>query len=92
MKVPSAVGVPEIVITSAAQVAETPAGNPFTPVASLSSEIPVAPVVAIVMLVKAVLTQSVGEEEATPAVLSALTVIVPSAVSVVHPPPVRGIE
>ena len=58
---PDAVGVPEIVITSEAQAALTPAGNP------VAVPIPVALVVASVILVNAVLIHSVGVLDATPA-------------------------
>ena len=85
MKVPAAVGVPVMVITSLAQLAVTPAGK------SVAVPIPVAPVVAMVISVRAVLTQSVGVELAVPAVLSPLTVIVPVAFTLPHPP-VNGIE
>ena len=85
MKVPSAVGVPLIVIVFAAQVAFTPAGNP------VGVPIPVAPVVVWVMAVMAVFTHSVGEEEAAVTVISGVTVIVP--VALIFPqPPVKGIE
>ena len=47
---------------------------------------PVAPVVACVILVKAVLIHSVGLDEAVPTVLSGLTVIVPVALTVPQPP------
>ena len=47
---------------------------------------PVAPVVAWVIFVKAVLTQSVGLEDAVPAVLSGVTIIVPVAFTVPQPP------
>jgi hypothetical protein len=50
---------------------------------------PVAPVVAIVIFVKAVFSQSVGVVLATPAVFSD-TVIVPVAFTFPHPP-VNGI-
>ncbi len=49
--------------------AVTPAGNP------VAVPIPVAPVVACVMLVKAVLIQRVGVLDAVPAVLMGLTVL-----------------
>ena len=55
---PVAVGVPLIVITSPDQLALTPPGNPFA-AATPSSLMPVAPVVAIVIFVKAVFTHSV---------------------------------
>ena len=64
MKVPAAVGVPEIVITLADQAAVTPAGK------FVAAPIPVAPVVAIVIDgVKAVFTKSVGLDDAVAAVL-----------------------
>ena len=63
-----------------AQAAVTPEGKP------LPDPIPVAPVVAWVILVKMVLIHKVGVEEATPAVLSAVTVIVPVAFTVPQPP------
>ena len=72
-------------IVLAAQAAVTPAGNPE------AVPIPVAPDVVCVMLVSAVLIQSVGEEEAAPAVMSAVTVIVPVALAVPHPPD-KGME
>jgi hypothetical protein len=68
LKVPRAVGVPLIVITFDAQAAVTPAGR-FT-----GAPIPVAIVVACVMLVSAVLTQSVGVDDAGPAVADVTTV------------------
>ena len=73
-------GVPEIVIVLLAQAALTPAGNP------VAVPMPVAPVVACVILVKAVFIQSVGVEEATPAVLFGVTVIVPVALTEPQPP------
>ena len=66
------------------QLAVTPPGNP------LAEPIPVAPVVAIVISVRAVFIHNVGEEDAAPAVLSGFTVIVPVASTVPHPP-VSGI-
>ena len=65
---PIAVGVPLMVITSPDQLALTPAGNPFA-AATPSSLMPVAPVVAIVISVKAKLLHSVGLVDAVPAVL-----------------------
>ena len=62
MKVPDAVGVPLMVSTLEAQDGVTPAGRP------VGVPIPVAPVVVRVMLVSAVLMQSVGLLEAVPAV------------------------
>ena len=72
MKVPDAVGVPLIVITLLAQTAVTPAGKP------VAVPMPVAPVVAIVIFVKAVLTVNVGLDEGVPAVLrvQGVTVVV----------------
>ena len=82
-------GVPDMVMTSPDHDALTPAGNPFAP-ATPSLLIPVAPVVACVIFVNAVLIHKVGVLEATPAVLSAVTVIVPVASTLEHPP-VNGI-
>ena len=80
MKVPLAVGVPLIVIVLLAQAAVTPAGKP------VAAPIPVAPVVVLVILVNAVLTQSVGLLDAVPAVLTGLTLIVPVAFTLPQPP------
>jgi hypothetical protein len=85
LKVPDAVGVPLIVIVLVAQTAVTPAGKP------IAVPIPVAPVVACVIFVKTVLIHKVGVLEATPAVLAGVTVIVPVAMILPHPP-VNGIE
>jgi hypothetical protein len=90
LNVPDAVGVPLMVITFAAHVALTPAGKPFAP-DTPELEIPVAPVVAIVMLVSAELLHNVGEEDGAAAVLVAVTIIVPVAFTVPQPP-VKGIE
>lgn len=57
-----------MVIVLLAQAADTPEGSPVT------VPMPVAPFVAWVMAVKAVLIQSVGVEEAAPTVLTALKV------------------
>ena len=81
---PDAEGVPVIVISSDDQEALTPDGKP------VAEPIPVAPVVAWVISVNAVLTHNVGVLDATPAVLSAVTVIVPVAFTLPHPP-VNGI-
>ena len=79
MKVPDAVGVPLIVIVFDAKAADTPAGNPD------GAPIPVAPVVAIVILgAMAVLTQTVGFDDGVPTVLGELTVTVLKSVAV-HP-------
>ena len=74
-----------MVIVLAAQCADTPAGKPLAP-AVPSLLIPVAPVVVIVMLVKAVLMQRVGVEDAAPAVLAGVTVMVPVAFTLPQPP------
>ena len=74
-----------MVIVLADQVADTPAGKPFAPDTPLLV-IPVAPVVAIVILVSAVLIHRVGVEEGDPAVFAAVTVIVPVAFTVPQPP------
>ena len=74
-----------MVIVFEAQAAVTPAGNP------VAVPIPVAPVVAWVILVKAVLIHKVGLELAAPAVLSAVTFIVPVALTLPQPP-LSGME
>ena len=86
---PDAVDVPLIVIMLLAKLADTPAGKPLAPDIPLLL-IPVAPVVICVMLVSGVLIQSVGEEDAAPAVLFAVTVMVPVAFTLPQPP-VSGI-
>ena len=73
-------GVPEIVILLIANAALTPAGNP------VAVPMPVAPVVACVIFVNAVLMQSVGVLDAAPTVLTGVTVIVPVAFTVPQPP------
>ena len=79
-------GVPLMLITFAAQATLTPAGNP------VAVPIPVAPVVACVILVKAVLIHKVGVLDAAPAVLAGVgvTVIVPVALTEEPQPPVNG--
>ena len=79
-----------MVIVLDAQVAETPAGKPFTPEEFPLKDIPVAPVVVIVIAEdKAVLIHNVGVDDAPPAVLAGVTVIVP--VALIDPqPPVNG--
>ena len=67
------------------QAAVTPAGSPE------AVPMPVAPVVVCVMLVSAVLMHRVGVEEATPTELPGVTVIVPVAFTLLHPP-VSGME
>ena len=80
MNVPFTVGVPLMVTTFVAQLPEMPDGKPVT----------VAPVVVWVTFVIAVLTHTEGDEEATPDVLTAVTVIVPVALTDPQPP-VNGI-
>ena len=80
---PEDVGVPLIVIVLDAQTAVNPAGRPE------AVPMPVAPVVTCVILVSAVLLHRVGVEEAEPTVLSGVTVMVPEAFTMPHPP-VRG--
>ena len=75
---------PLIVIVFEAHAAVTPFGRP------VAVPIPVAPVVVCVMLVKAVLMQRVGVEDAAPTVFAAVTVIVPVAFTLPQPP-VKGI-
>ncbi len=65
------------------QAALTPAGRP------VAVPMPVAPVVVWVIAVRTVLIHKVGVELAAPAVLSAVTVIVPVALTLPQPP-VRG--
>ena len=69
-----------IVIVLLAHAAVTPAGKP------VAVPMPVAPVVVCVMLVNAVLIHNVGDELAAPAVLAGVTVIVPVAFTLPHPP------
>jgi len=81
---PATVGVPLIVMVLFAQVALTPLGKPT------AVPMPVAPVVVMVMLGEsAVLIQTVGLDEGAAAVLEAVTVMVPVALTVPQPP-VRG--
>ena len=74
-----------MVITFDDHAALTPPGKPFA-AATPSLLIPVATVVECVIFVKAVFTQSVGVVLAVPAVLSPVTVIVPVAFTLPHPP------
>ena len=85
MNVPDAVGVPLMVMILDANAADTPAGKP------VAAPIPVAPVVVNVIGVRAVLIQSVGEDDAALTVLFGVTIIVPVAFTLPQPP-VRGIE
>ncbi len=71
---------PLIVIVLLAHAAVRPAGKPVT------VPMPVAPVVVCVMFVNAVLIHNVGDELATPAVLAGVTMIVPVAFILPHPP------
>ena len=84
MNVPDADGVPDIVISSDDQDALTPDGKP------VAEPIPVAPVVAWVISVNAVLIHNVGVLDAEPTVLFAVPFIVPVAFTLPHPP-VNGI-
>jgi hypothetical protein len=68
------------VIILAAHAAVTPAGNPT------AAPIPVAPVVACVIFVSTVLIHKVGVDDGAPAVLLAVTVIVPVVVITPQPP------
>ncbi len=74
-----------MVMVFAAQVAVTPAGKPLAP-GTPSSAMPVAPVVAMVISVKAVSTHKVGVADGAAAVMSAVTVTVPVALTVPQPP------
>jgi hypothetical protein len=78
------VGVPLMVMVFDAQLAVTPDGRP------VAVPIPVAPVVVCVIFVIAVLIQTVGVDDAAPAVFAVVTVIVPVALTVPQPP-VNGI-
>ena len=80
---PAAVGVPLMVMVFDAHAALTPAGRP------VGVPIPVALVVVCVIAVNAVLIQSVGAEDAAPAALTGVTVIVPVAFTLPQPP-VKG--
>ena len=77
-----------MVITFAAQVAETPAGKPFAPETPLL-EIPVAPKVVWVIFVIAVFKQTIGVDDAAPNVLAEVTMMVPVAFTEPQPP-VKG--
>ena len=68
-----------------AKLADTPAGKPLAPDTPLLL-MPVAPVVVRVMLVSAVLMHNCGVDGGTPAVLFAVTVIIPVALTVPQPP------
>ena len=72
-----------------AQVAITPGGKPLPP-ETPEFEIPVAPVVVCVIFVSTELMHKLGLEDAAPAVLAGVTVIVPVAFTLPQPP-VTGI-
>ena len=74
-----------MVIVFAAQVAETPAGKLLAP-ATPSFEIPVANVVVWVIGVRTVLIHRVGVADGAVAVMFAVTVIVPVALTTEQPP------
>ena len=74
-----------MVIVFEAHAAVTPVGNP------VAVPIPVAPVVVWVIAVNAVFIHKVGLALAAPAVLSAVTLIVPVALKLAQPP-VKGME
>jgi hypothetical protein len=80
LKVPAAVGVPEIVMVLDVQEGVTPAGRP------VAVPMPAAPVVVCVIAEREVLMQRLGVEEAAPTVLSGVTVMVPEAFTVPQPP------
>ena len=65
--------------------------DPLTPAGKPLNVAPVAPVVVWVTPAIAILTHSVGDEEATLAVLAGVTVMVPVALTLLHPP-VSGME
>lgn len=88
MKVPDFVGVPLMVMVLDDHVAFTPVGKLLFPVVE---SVPVAPVVVCVIGVNAVLIQSVGLLEATPAVGAVFTVKLPVALTLLAQPPVNGI-
>ena len=75
-----------MVIVLDAHEAETPAGKPFAP-ETPEFEIPVAPVVICVMLVKEELMRKVGELDGAPAVIvTFITFMLPVAFTVPQPP------
>jgi hypothetical protein len=82
--VPLTDGVPLIVIVLLDHEAVTPDGK------STGTPIPVAPVVVCVMLVNVVLIHNVGVALAELTVLFGVTIIVPVAFTLPHPP-VNGI-
>ena len=80
MNCPLSVGVPLRVITLTDQVAVIPDGRP------VAVPMPVAPVVVCVIFVNIVLIHKIGFVEAALTVLIGLTVIVPVALILPHPP------
>ena len=80
MNVPATDGVPLIVTVLLAQVAVTPVGNP------VATPIPVAPVVAIVMLGESGVLIQIVRGAGAAAVLAAITVIEPVAATLPQPP------
>lgn len=74
-----------MVIVLLFQVAVTPAGRP------VAAPIPVAPVVAMVMLGESDVLMQIVRGAGAAAVLAAITVIEPVAFTIPHPP-VNGIE
>ena len=82
---PDTVGVPVMVIVLDAHEALTPVGKPLPP-DTPEFKIPVAPVVACVIFVSAVLIHKVGVEDAAPTVLLTVTIIVPVAIALPQPP------
>ena len=71
------------------KVALVPSGKPLA-LSVPSLLIPIAPVVAWVIFVNAVLIHNVGELDATPNVLEVITIIVPVAFTALQPP-INGI-
>ena len=69
-----------MVIVLDAKDAVTPVGKP------VAAPMPVIPVVVNIIDVRAVLMQTVGEDDAAPIVLAGVTVIVPVAFAVPQPP------
>ena len=85
MKVPAVVGVPLMVMVLLDQAAVNPEGKPA------AVPIPVALVVVCVILLNEVLIHKLGVLEAALAVIAGVTVIVPVAFTLPHPP-ANGIE
>jgi hypothetical protein len=74
-----------MVMALPAKTALTPAGKPLEP-ETPAFDIPVAPVVAIVIFVNKVLIHSEGVLDAALAVLAAVTVMFPVALTIPYPP------